>query len=264
MFATDFTFDGRRASEMDLMICSFDGVLETASGGEIEYNVVKSPGRDSFTFYGSQFNSVLTWNFSICKNPRRTSNLYFDQYEESRIAKWLIRTDGYKYLQFDQPGYEDIFYKAYINAVPRQINGQTVGFDLVATSNCAYGFTDVIKRNETFNSSAPLLLNIHSDVNTYIFPKIKLKGSGNFNIDNYKDENFQDSLLDKPMEFKNVSANTEIFIDSNFDIITGLSNPNNFNWCFLVLADGKNFITTSSNSNIEIELQYREPRLIKI
>ena len=138
MFATDFLFDQHYASDFGLMICSFDQSPETASGGEIEYNTVKTPGRDRFSFYGAQRNTAIEWHFSICKNPDQNQTSYFTQYEESRIAKWLLQTDGYKLFHFCQEGYEDIFYHACINMTPHQFLGQTVGFDLTVTSDCAY------------------------------------------------------------------------------------------------------------------------------
>lgn len=256
MYATDFMFDNQRASDLGLMICSFDGNFETASGGEIEYNVVKTPNNDRHTFYGSQFNSVIVWNFSICKNPCGNNDLYFNQYEESMVAKWLIKTDGYKLFQFDQEGYEDIFYNVCINLSPHQSSGKTVGFDLEVTSDCAYGFSDTIARKGTINSSTPLTLNVYSDINTYIFPYVKMNGIGNFYIDNDVDGSKQRIV------FKNISR--EIIMDSETDIISGLNNPNDFNWHFLRLADGINIITTNSNTDIKIEIQYREPRFVRI
>lgn len=254
MFATDFLFDNQRASDFGLMICSFDGGAETASGGEIEYNVVKTPNRDKYTFYGAQFDSVITWAFSICKNPCKNDTLYFDQYEESMIAKWLLKTDGYKSFQFDQEGYEDVFYNVYINISPHQTAGKTVGFDLEVTSDCAYGFSDIITRKAVISSSAPLTLNVHSDINTYILPYVKINGTGDFCINNDEDKS------QKAAEIKNVSQ--EIIMDSDTDMISGIDSPNDFNWHFLRLVDGMNVITTNSGSGIEIEIRYREPRRV--
>ena len=260
MFATDFLFDGKRASDFGLMICSFNGEIEAASGGEIEYNVSKTPGRDRFTSYGAQLNSVIEWSFSICKNPHRNSNMYFNQYEESNIMKWLLKTDGYKPFQFKQSGYEDIFYNVYFNLTPHQIGGQTVGFDLTATADCAYGFTDVIKRKTSINSSTPLQLNIHSDINTYILPYVKLDQSGDFYISN---DNAQKQNI-STTTFLGAKNKIPVTMDSDTDTIYGLINPQDFNWHFLRLVDGINIITTNSKSNIEIEIQYREPRFVRI
>lgn len=254
MFATDFLFDNQRASDLGCMICSFDGGAETASGGEIEYNVVKAPNRDKYTFYGAQLDSVITWTFSICKNPCKNDTLYFDQYEESMITKWLLKTDGYKSFQFNQEGYEDIFYNVYINLSPHQIAGKTVGFDLEVTSDCAYGFSDIITRKAVISSSAPLTLNVHSDINTYILPYVKINGKGDFCISNDRDES------QKATEVKNVLR--EIIMDSDTDMISGISSPNDFNWHFLRLVDGINTITINPGSEVEIEIQYREPRRV--
>lgn len=261
MFATDFLFDNNRASDFGLMICSFSGEFESASGGEIEYNVVKTPARDRFLFYGSQFNSVIEWNFSICKNLCKNDSIYFDQYEESMIAKWLLKTDGYKWFQFDQEGYEDIFYNVYITMIPHQINGKTVGFDLTVTSDCGYGFTDVITRKASINQSIPLSLNVYSDINTYILPCIKINGKGNFYISNDNDK-LQNKATNKATIFKDVTR--EITMNSDTDIISGLISPNNFNWYFLRLVDGVNNITTDSASDITLEIKYREPRRVII
>ena len=75
MFAADFQFDNNLASDFDLIIGAFDDDVETATGGEIEFNVVKTPNSNRYDFYGAQFNTVLTWNFSVIKNPCTHSHL---------------------------------------------------------------------------------------------------------------------------------------------------------------------------------------------
>lgn len=251
------------------MICSFNGNggTETAAGGEIEYNIVKTPGSNKFDFYGSQFNTTITWNFSICKNPCRKGNGCFDQYEESMIKKWLLKTDGYRMMQFDQGGYEDIFYNVYFNAAPHQILGKTVGFDLTATSDCAYGFTDIIKiEMDRIDSSTQLKFNVHSDINTYILPTVKIYRGyamiGDFSINNYSDTELANPILDKPMAFKNIQGN--IVMEPEIGAIEGLTRADDSNWSFLKLKDGMNIITTDSDIGFGIELLYREPRHIRI
>lgn len=266
MFATDFLFDGQHASDLGFIICNF-GEVESASGGEIEYTILKTPDKDKYTFYGSQFNSVITWKFSICKDPCKNKNMYFDQYEESMVAKWLLKTDGYRYLQFNQEGYEDIFYKVYFNISQHQINGKTIGFDLTATSNCAYGFTDIITiEKRRLDSSNFLKFNVHNDVNTYIYPIIKINRGytmiGDFSIANYGDLSLTNPILEKSIQFKNIEGN--IIIDSDIESIEGLKTPNDFNWIFMKLRDGMNIITTDSEIGFGIEIQYREIRYIKV
>lgn len=265
MYATDFLFDEQRASDFGCMICSFDDNIET-SGGEIEYIVSKPPDNDVSIFYGSQFNSVITWKFSICKNPCKFTSMYFNQYEESMIMKWLVRTDGYKFLQFEQKGYEDIFYRVYINAMPHYDSGKVVGFDLTVTSDCAYGFTDIIKKKASISSISELKFQVYSDINSYILPTVKINGTGNFHIKNaaylYLAAGAIESLIGEKVELKNVSGN--IMMDSATDMMEGISDPDDFNWHFLKLVDGINTITTNSASDIEIEISYREPRYVRV
>ena len=72
----------------------------------------------------------------------------------------------------------------------------------------------------------------------------------------------KDSILEKPVILENISQ--KIKIDSDKDIITGLNSPDDFNWHFMKLADGNNIITTDSVDNIDIEIQYREPRYVRV
>lgn len=271
MYATDFMFNGQRASDFGCMVCSFDGGPQPVSGGEIECNALKTPGTDTFTFYGSQFNSPLTWTFSLCKNPRKNKDMHFSQYEESMIMKWLTKTDGYRWIQFEQEGYEDIFYKVMINALPHQVAGRTIGFDLTATSNCAYGFTDVITKTASIEFLRPLVLNIHSDIDTYILPimKVKYKTSNPnpLSFDNCRENSFSswgssDSILSKPIKIENMSQ--DVTMDSDMGIVEGLTKPNDFNWSFMKLVNGTNVIMTDHGRDIEIEFQYREPRYVRV
>lgn len=260
MFATDFLFNRNQASDFDLIIGSFDSEVETATGGEIEFNTVKTPNRNTFDFYDAKFNTILTWNFSVIKNPytHNHDDLYFDQYEESQIAKWLLRTDGYKWFRFLQEGYEDIFYRVQVNMKPHQVWGKTVGFDLEVKSNCGYGFTEKKIRRYTLNSNNPIKLNINCDILDYILPCVSVTGSGDFYISNDSDI-LQNKSIDQSTQLFNVS--NIVVMDSDTDQITGVL-PQNFNWYFLRLVDGVNVITTDSENDISVEIVYREPRRV--
>ena len=260
MFATDFLFNSQRLSDLGCIICSFDGELASAEGSEIEFNVVQSPNKDKFDFYGAKWSSQIVWNFSICKNTCTNDDIYFNQYEESQLAKWLLKTDGFKYFQFDQEGYEDIFYKVYINMLPYQVGGKTVGFDLTVTSDCAYGYTDLITKKAIINSTTPLKINVNNDVSTAILPFVTINGNGSFYLNNSSDTR-QNVNIDKASEFKNVSST--VMMDSENDIIQGVL-PKEFNWYFLRLVDGNNIITTNSESDIQLEIKYREARRVLV
>lgn len=247
MYATDFTFDNEKLSDYGLMICTFDGD-SVVSGGEIEPVVHKTPATDEYTYYASEINNVLTWTFSICKtgcDAESYDDYFFDQYEESEIAQWLLKTDGYRWLHFDQDDkYPDVYYKVYINMTPHQVGGMTVGFDLTITSNCGYGFsheyTATLSQNEQ-----PLVINVDNDLTRYSYPEVTLQtNSDECYIYNANDleQNLDNG---KECRFKNlgdhVSTPLTITMDTANDIIEGVT-PEQFNWYFLRLLRGENKI----------------------
>jgi hypothetical protein len=262
MFATDFIFDENRLSDFDCIIGSFNGSDSTATGGEIEFTVVKAPSNDKFDFYGSQFNTVLEWEFSIIKNPCRNSHeeMYFNQYEESELSRWLLRQDGYKYIHFIQDGFEDVYYKVQINMTPHQISGHTIGYDLTVTSDCGYGYSEEIVKESSIKKDTSYEFDVYGDVSSYILPTITISnGSGSFYLSNANDT-LQNYSNGKQTSFDNVIK--EITMDSENDIISGIVSPDDFSWYFLRLLVGTNTISTDSENEINLKITYREPRRV--
>lgn len=262
MFATDFVFNGQKASDYELVICSFDGGLSAASGGEMEYAVVKPPNSDEYEFYGGQFNTVLEWNFSVMKNPCKYTEdeeLFFSKYEERQLFKWLQKRDDYYWFRFlDDDSSEEIWYKVTINIIPHQFGGKTIGFDLTATANSSYGFSPTITRTAVIDSETPLILYVDTDSQNYILPVVDIIGTGTFTITNESDP----GRKLKPAKFIDVDVNKKIHMNSEYGIITGIPSPDNFNWNFLRLIDGKNIIKTNSDTDIYITFEYNEIRRV--
>ena len=90
----------------------------------------------------------------------------------------------------------------------------------------------------------------------YIYPTIKISGgSGNFTFRNENDGQLAS-------EFSSVSST--LLLDCQDDIITGLSDPKNFNWIFPRMVDGENIFKTNSSSTLTVELKYREARRVLV
>lgn len=257
MYASDFIFDGACASDYGLIIGTFDGD-GSFSGGNIEYTVIKPPNRDEYDFYGSSINEVIKWNTSVILNPCNNSNNGYLTCEEERlIASWLIRRDGYKWWQPIQDGYEDIFYKVQINATPHQVGGRTVGFDLEIISNCGYGFSHEINSSVIFSKDNPIVLDIYNDIQGYTYPKITFDFNSeleSITINNINDISQDESII--------TNISNPITMDSKNDIITGLSSPNCFNYNFIRLINGTNVIETDCESDINVNISYREARRV--
>lgn len=266
MFATDFIFNGRKASDFGLMLCTWNEDDDVAEGGNIEPNAVKPPSRDVFDWYGGQFNEPLVWKTSVCKLLCKDLDTFDDDFfvsikEERQISRWLMQA-GYKWTCFmdEREGSEDIWYKCNVAVTPHQMGGKTVGFDLIFTSNCAYGFTGQRKYVGTISSSKDVVINISTDINEYVYPEITLSGSvGDIQIYNASDkrQNLENNKATK------IKVNGDVVMDSNNDIVTGISNPDeDFNYYFIHLVDGENTIKTTSSAEIDIEINYREARRV--
>lgn len=265
MIATDFEFNNQKASDYDLIICSFDGEIQTATGGEIEFNTVKAPDSDKFTFYGAQYSSVLEWRFSIIKKPCVYSNdPYFSTFEERQIFKWLGKRDGYHYLRFLQDDVEeDIYYNVKISVSPHQIYGKTVGYDLVVTSDSTFGYSSLIIKRATINKEKPLNLYIDNDTNNYLLPEIYITGLGDFYISNENDPE-RNITKGKMTKFVDIKSTDKIYMNSEHGIVLGILTEKFVSWNFLRLLDGKNIIVTDSENNITLEFRYREVRRVVI
>ena len=271
MFTTDFIFDGQRASDHGLVICSFDGDYQPVTGGEVEFEVVKPPDNDKFDFYGAQYTTPLEWNISIMKNSCKFSgeDIYFTNEDERIIYKWLQKRDGYHWFTFCNK-YQDgeVHFNVKINIAPRYIGGRTVGFDLVITADSSFGYTDLKKKVGTLSKTSPFTIYIDTDTKNYLLPEVYITGSGSFYISNDNDP-VRNKANKKAAEFgtdltidKNPVSGT-IYMNSEYGIIDGI-NLSNFNCRFLRLVDGKNVFTTNSTSAIKMEIYYREVRRIVV
>lgn len=262
MYADDFLFNGRQASDFNLVISDDNaGEGALASGGDVEITSVRPPAKDPFDFYVGAFDNPVQYSFSVVKvNCTDKNDIYVTPEEESRIANWLIgdsKVNGYGWLQFAQDGYRDVCYKVvFTSMIPIQIAGRTIGFELSCTSNCGYAFSYLKTREFHISAAESREIIVSSDINTYIYPHIKIiGGSGTYTIRNNNDSQLATEI----------TSSTTVNLDCENDIVeTGITDPNNFNWIFPRLRQGSNVIATNSVDTLNIELTYREPRRIMV
>lgn len=264
MFTTDFIFDGQKASDHGVVICSFDGEYQPVTGGEVEFEVVKPPDNDKFEFYGAQYTTPLEWNISIMKNPCNKTDdkdFCFSNDEERMIYKWLQRRDGYHWFSFCNQ-YEDgeVYFNVKINVVPHYISGRTMGFDLTITADSAFGYSPLKKKVGTLSKSSPFILYVDTDTKGYILPEFNITGSGNFYISNDSDP-VRNKANKKEAKFTGASGT--MYMNSEYGILDGID-LSNFSCRFLRLVDGKNVFTTDSTNAIKLEIFYREVRRVVV
>lgn len=262
MYATKFIYNGHSSDEYGIIIASFDGNGSAAEGGGVSVTAVQTPGKDVYDYYASQFPNVLTWNFSIIKNPCTANDkMWFSADEERHIAKWLMGEDGYHELYFEQEDYTQVYYMAYCNVKPHQTGGRTIGFDITATSDCGYGFSKEYVRTDNFTingETKKIQIQVNNDLKRNVYPQLTIKnGTGDFTITN---SDIWGNVICQS-SFKNINGTLEM--DSRNDIITGLPSPDCFvNWGFLYLADGMNELTCDCEADVELTIKYREIRRV--
>lgn len=283
MYCTDFIFDNKFASSMGFMICSFnDGDDNIVSGGEVTFTVSKPPSNNKWSFHGATHESQLTIQFSISKNNCDLSNDEYalSQEEQSASMRWLQKYDGFKWLAFDQDGFEDVWYNAQINLTPHYFAGKLIGYDVLCTCDSPYGYSQEKEFSKTLGAYStngrysPIFLD-YSDKEGEIHPytTIKAKGSGElkvrFGVCNVNSSrNFTSYIYSKDVIIKNITSGTTVTLDEDYGLVTGFNDLTNFNFVYPFIGNNDdsnyNIIENLSNYEIEIYMKYRMVRRVYV
>lgn len=235
MIARNFTYDNVCSQDLGIMICSFGNDDEiTTTGSKIEMAVVKVPNSNKWVKTNCTYNEQLVFNFSFCKNPcecdYNQEEMVFSSEEQRKINCWLQRNDFLK-LSFDEDGFENIYYYASIYLEKKQVANRTIGFNVTATCNAPWGFSENItyKIKQTSNDYDCLLLNNSDDFGLLLPDKVVIECTA--------DGDCEMSNLSTNMttRIKNIVAG-EIITISDKRIYTNLATHKNiyddFNWVF--------------------------------
>lgn len=265
MYCTDFEFDGELLSDHGFMICQFDGNDNSWSGGEVTFITSKPPYQDRQDYYTYSYDTPITITFSVCKNTCENDDreMYITQDDYSDMSRWLCRQDGYHWLRFDQEGWEDVFYNSYINITPYQINGRTLGFNITVTTDSPYAYSQEYKYNFNFDTNNIFTFKNYSDAvgSIYVDATIIPKENGNIEFVSGNDEHH---CLTK---INNVGIGDEIRLNGNNDILVGITNPNNFNFVFPIVANSYKDRTTyfdNAGVNCDITIKFRNKRMVMV
>ena len=170
MVATDFEFNGVKASDVNLAIVDFDspsreGVV--SSGGKTTFNTSKPANSKKWNFHGSHYEEQLSFSFQVGRinlNRRPQEVLPATSYEKAYYMRWLCRKDGYKYLRFLQNGYENIFYNAKIDLEWIDYGGCTYGAELTVTCDAPFGYSPLQSYEARVPSGNSFTIILHSAV----------------------------------------------------------------------------------------------------
>lgn len=272
MTATEFEYDGTKSSVYGLYICSFDGEKDGtfSIGNEITMNTVKSPNGKRFIKTGSVYENPLVFTFQVMKYDCTDGIQEIGARELARIMRWLTRTDNYHYLKFEQSGWDNIFYNCYLKLQKYEINGKIYGFEIEATCDAPWGYSEPKQYIMNLDSNTSFDLYNYSDEDGCILPdliNIEVLEDCNLEITNtFLIKNDPDNKKTTTTRIDNCEKNEIIQIDKHKNICStqvhsnGLEND--FNYEFLQLCsdfyNSKN--TISANANCVITINYREIR----
>ncbi|MCM1500116.1 MAG: hypothetical protein NC124_16760 [Clostridium sp.] len=176
MYCTEFLFDGISSRAYDLIICSFDGGQsgEMTAGSNIEFTTFKAPNTNKWVRTGAVYNEQLTFSFQICKYICGSSDIKpFSERELAFLMRWLVRKD-YKWLQFIQEGYENIFYNCQINAQRYMSAGKCYGLTLTAVCDAPFGWSGLMTSTISCPGSKVVYIYDSSDEIGEVYPSVEL------------------------------------------------------------------------------------------
>lgn len=188
MFATDFEYDGKRLSEFNMIICSFDGasgIESVSSGADITYSQEKSSGSDTFHLHSCAYDSPYSCTFQICRNPCHTDSprdMYLSPEELSDLQTWLCRKSFHKF-KIEQAGYRHIHWNTVFSTKQINFNGRIVGLELTMYADSPYAYLDEAVHKFHFDTNnVPGLINLTrkyfyspAQAEGYIYPDLEIK-----------------------------------------------------------------------------------------
>ena len=266
---TDFLFDNEYLSDYGMMICSFDSSDAVWSGGDVSFTTIKLPGSDKLTYYTHTYEQPLSCTFSICKNPAELhdeTELVITQEEYSLLSRFLKRTDGYHWLQFDADGFEDIFFNCQINLQPHKIHEKLVGFDVTVNTDSPYAYSRLERKTFLLTPTEDYTLVNYSDTIGNIYPKVTIKilEDGSLKLNSGLTDNLHKTIIN------NCKKGDIITLDGEYDYFDGIANPNDFiGFTFPVLANSyydRNTVFSLEDKSVSCELtiEYRLVRMVTI
>jgi len=257
--ATNFIFDGKSLSDFGFIICEFNGETNTSTPSNITFITLKVPDNDRRRFLSSNYEDVISFEFSIAKYESKKNNLSINSYEDRAIRKWLCREDGFHELIIEQDDFYNIYYNAQINITPQMVCGRIRGYKLTITTDNVYGYTELLETEFDINSSTQYNFLALSDKADYFYPiwEITPLQNGDLHLKILEDINQTYTIL------KSVKANSKITIDSENGIIEGIS-PDNFNWQLPRIVQGydETLNTITSTLPCHIKLKYKLARKV--
>ena len=264
--AIDFEYDGRRLSDMGMIICSFDsksGVTNSEPGSVITFNKVQRNGGRHHSMSSAVFNDCYTAVFHICKDP---SLVQADLYEEMKISsdefrslmRWLNRREflPFRLCDDDLTG-STYYYDASFNIKKILVGDVLYGLELSMDTDGPFAYGEEVSVSKVIGTSgSSLAVTDYSDDVGFLYPvvSIKVTGAGDISITSSYDN--------ATTQIKNCAAGEIITL--NGDTMTIESSvashdiANDFNYEFPKIGNtlDNNINTITASAPCQVEVRY--------
>lgn len=258
LYTKDFEFNGHKASDFQLLLCSFDNEDvsdEQDIGYQLNLSSSRIPASNNWLLKGANYENPYTFNMTMIVNNNcgKTDKTYFTYDEVRKIENWMS-VSKYTDLILDEDEYKHLIFHVIPSTIQRhKQNGNVVGFSVEVTCDAPFAWEkEALELTLTGNDSVEITNTSDDNLSKYIFPAIEYFPieDSEFSIKNETDNS--------EMKFENVLANDTITINSKGVITTesGLDVYATFNKHFLRLAHGTNELTIKGKGTLKLTMMY--------
>lgn len=258
-FGRAFVFDSVPCEEYDLMLYDVNGIddsdIKLPGIGDIVDETVGDKWKPYF--YGTKPANKLEFDIVFGVNEDRIDRFkYLDRYEVAAVSAWLTGYKEYKWLFIDQPDMRPFGYRCLIKDLDVTQYGK-VPWALKAHVVCdsPYAYLEEMTKNIIVNGSKTIEYFNPSSLNDFFYPVITFRRTSGtaFAIKNAQDGNRGPSFTNIPLSVSSIK------IDNEHGVVTNNANLNlydGFNFQFLRLARGYNYLTITGTGTLDIVGEY--------
>lgn len=260
MYSIDFEYDGQYLSDYGFIVCSFDysgGSVTEDAGSTLTFNTVSRNSGKHYGLTATSYDSCITAEFDICKNPDIYDDLEITNGEFLDLMRWLNRRKFLKFHPINDKETESdtCYFDASFNVEKIKVAEKLCGLHLIMETNKPFGYGETITNKWTItDTTKSYIVYDLSDEIGELYPDVKIVAGEDGDLSIHND------LTGSTTFIRNCTEGEEITIHGSSQIIESNLNghdiANDFNYIFLKIGNTydnrTNKITVTKQCTLEI------------
>lgn len=163
--ATDFTYDGRKLSDIGFMICDFNGtgMNTTTAGSRLDLATVSQYGGRRHALVNVMYSERFEATFDICKDECNNDSMEISVAEYRYIMHWLNKKQ-FADFTLDADEWTGIHFRGTFPYIEKyESDGVLVGFSLTFSSNAPFGYGDQMQDYFSLTANSSHTIDDNSD-----------------------------------------------------------------------------------------------------